>query len=490
MDADHGGASYVRDMIKQLVACAGAAMRDNVRRQMRRVSAWIGATTRRKLGIAIRERPRASLLYQYFTDGWSVKVVERDDKKGPQGSLQQKAATKLEFCQERAIVRQSQLGGEDRLFLVAGEARALRLGRRHGHFFTAAVEFEPDFSEAKGPLSMVFVMDGLQYRAFMRLMRGRAALRFTVDEEFSGEWDRVLTWSRHWTLGMKCKSHGCSNSVVWSVKRYSTAEIKDDAHIAILALRNSSKDLRDLMEEFATARAAPVERDIDGGQAREVWKFLLVRPDLLSWFVEADPVWDGVNLLVNASFLNQAGGMDKLVTMLCYCASWWNWSETRWCAVKYSSRKLLRSEVVGIRHVVRREQRHGKQLHQRLRPLHRGMPLLPVRCRVQLAACRGCAYPVAEGQSFVEALPSDTHYHGGAPRVCLQLEPAALGEAARCGWGKQDMAALAQRVHPLGGHRCRLHGDGCLQRGEGVSVEVHSGRHRAQCGGHWRHADG
>ena len=107
------------------------------------------------------------------------------------------------------------------------------------------------------------------------------------------------------------------------------------------------------MEEFATARAAPVERDIGSGQAREFWKFLLVRPDLLSWFVEADPVWDGVNLLVNASFLNQAGGMCKLVTLLCYCASWWNWSETRWCAVKCSSRKMLRSEVVGIRHVVR-----------------------------------------------------------------------------------------------------------------------------------------
>ena len=214
MDADHGGASYVRDMIKQLVACAGAAMPGNVRREMRRVSAWIGATTRRKLGIAIRERPRASLLYQYFTDGWSVKVEERDQKEGAQGSIEERSTTKLEFCQERAIVRQSQPRGEERLFLVAGEARALRLGRRHGHFFTAAVDFEPDFSEAKGPLSMVFVMDGLQFRAFMRLMRGRAALRFTEEEEFTGELDRVLALCRHWTLGVKCKSHGVATR--WS----------------------------------------------------------------------------------------------------------------------------------------------------------------------------------------------------------------------------------------------------------------------------------
>ena len=37
---------------------------------------------------------------------------------------------------------------------------------------------------------------------------------------------------------------------------------------------------------------------------------------------------------------------------MCYVAQVSNWSETRWCAVKYSSRKMLRSEVCGMSHMV------------------------------------------------------------------------------------------------------------------------------------------
>ena len=78
--------------------------------------------------------------------------------------------------------------GEDRVEIAIGANRGI------------VDDVEPDVSEAKGPLSQDHVMDGLQLRAFMRLMRGWAASRYIGDEAFESEWERRLERCRHWVL--------------------------------------------------------------------------------------------------------------------------------------------------------------------------------------------------------------------------------------------------------------------------------------------------
>ena len=104
-----------------------------------------------------------------------------------------------------------------------------------------------------------------------------------------------------WVLYMFCKAHGCSNSVVWSLKHeYGEAQNADDAHIAILRLINCSAVLHGKVDEFLMIYLEFVPgRDHDPAQVRAFWLFLLVCENWLAVFVVADPFWDGKKLRVN-----------------------------------------------------------------------------------------------------------------------------------------------------------------------------------------------
>jgi hypothetical protein len=49
---------------------------------------------------------------------------------------------------------------------------------------------------------------------------------------------------------------------------------------------------------------------------------------------------------VNANFLSQPDSMHVLEGLMLYLLVWGDLSETRWCAVKYASRRMLRSVLV------------------------------------------------------------------------------------------------------------------------------------------------
>ena len=69
------------------------------------------------------------------------------------------------------------------------------------------------------------------------------------------------------------------------------------------SLQNSSDHIRGEVSAFVATRAAARDLDSEGSDVAEFWKFLLIREDLLPFFVAADPVWNGQVLQVNRAVL-------------------------------------------------------------------------------------------------------------------------------------------------------------------------------------------
>ena len=146
--------------------------------------------------------------------------------------------------------------------------------------------------------------DGLHAASISRLMRGRFGVRNGMPNQFLCEHDRLAHWASEWVLSSDCKSHNCSNAVVWSLKQHSTPELQTEVHIAIKSLRNSADDVRTKLSAFVRVRVRGLDkRTIDQAEVQECWEFCLIRSDLMKFFIDADPVWNGEFLEVDEVFL-------------------------------------------------------------------------------------------------------------------------------------------------------------------------------------------
>ena len=124
-------------------------------------------------------------------------------------------------------------------------------------------------------------------------------------------------------------------------------------HISIRSLRQSADDIITHIPNFVRLKVQGTRRNIDRKHREEWWVFLFIRADLLNFFIEADPIWDGRFLLVDEDFLAKPQAVHILEVMILYLCTWIDWSETRWCVVKYSARRMIRSGVCGVASLVR-----------------------------------------------------------------------------------------------------------------------------------------
>ena len=313
---------------------------------------WVEHKLLQKVRQSLRRNAGCPVLCVYSADGWSTKVTTKVTEIGPHIRVDHTGVTRYEFALERALVRVCRPCGKDELHVLLQRPRGMCAGKRTGNFFTAAIEFAPTLHDlgATGLRIQMFVMDGLMYNSFMRLMRPRFASRLQSDDLFDSEYDRMEHECLEWVVGAKCISHGCSNAVVWGLKRYVTQQLRDDAHIGIKALRNTSNDLRRCIHQFVCTRLAPREDVQDDAEAW--WTWCNVRQNLLPLFIEADPRWDGQNLLVNSAFFARPDAHATMEVLMLHVLRWSDWSETRWCGVKHAARRLLRSLFCGVAQVV------------------------------------------------------------------------------------------------------------------------------------------
>ena len=82
-------------------------------------------------------------------------------------------------------------------------------------------------------------MDGALYESVIQHMVARHEL-FYADGAPGDVACRFLLQNTDWTMGVKCNMHACSNGIKWALIPWGAEELKDDTHIVIASLRNSS----------------------------------------------------------------------------------------------------------------------------------------------------------------------------------------------------------------------------------------------------------
>ena len=284
---------------------------------------------------ANKSRP---MLMAYASDGWSGWVRNLiKDVVGPHLLVTSKGKLRHEFLLEHVFFRMGLPGGEQIVEIIPGRPRALGAGKDAWNFFTSACEFVPTLRTMGGSSGIcihVYLMDHQLLSAFARYMRGRHALYY--EGEFDEEEEAHLKdlQNSEWVVHLPCKSHCASLAVVWSLKMWGGEHVQKNAHISIHSLIENSQDIHSQVDSFLLRAVRFVTRDDGQDSVGKTWEFFMVGDKWLPFFVEADPLWDGANLLVNESFQRHPDHWYLLRCMVMLCLRWRDWSETRWCKLK------------------------------------------------------------------------------------------------------------------------------------------------------------
>ena len=321
----------------------------------------IQAACREKARRVVRDNASRPLMFVYMCDGWSATVDARPVQRVDDEHLViRNGRYKHEFLLERGMVRKRSRDQVDDFTMLFSYPRGVCKGRSAWNCFTAATEFHPSLRQmgATGITLEVSVVDGALFSAFTRHME--AKLHLYYDPELGadlGEYREHLS-DREWPLKVKCRSHGCSNGVVWSLKPVSSKEKNKMAHNAIRSLRGSSEGFYSDIDLFLFATVAFRDTRDDPRDVRTYWEFLRVNQRWVDLFVWANPFYDGTFLVVDPRVQVDPDATEKLSGLVQYSLREVDWSETRWCKVNESSTCWLKSESVGVSVLVRRLQRN------------------------------------------------------------------------------------------------------------------------------------
>ena len=224
----------------------------------------------------ISRAPTAPAMAMYTSDGWSATITTHQRiLMEPHVRVDRKGRLRVEFGLERMFFRQQRPSGGEAVCLLPGVLRPMSKGRRSGNFFRAACDFVKTLWElgCRGIRIQLYCLDGLHAAAFLRLMRGRHALVTATPDVFETAADRLDYYVHDWVLGLRCRSHGCSNSIVWALKPWSSEEINKSAHVAVESLTKTASELRDKIPEFVGSRVHVGEQVYSDEDIREFWIF-------------------------------------------------------------------------------------------------------------------------------------------------------------------------------------------------------------------------
>lgn len=197
-------------------------------------------------------------------------------------------------------------------------------------------------------MSTVYLQDGALYEACLRHCRARHRLFY--DERHGGA-DPDGRWFQEqsdWVVGIRCKAHSCHNSIIWSLKPYSSKEISDSAHIALASLLNCSSAILQRVDVFLRSCIVFGESPGNSGDIAAFWTALEVTPAMLPLFLEVDPMFSEGRFIVASRLQHDPECYSKVATVVTCCLRWNLWSDTRWVKASKSGRFYLRSLCVGI----------------------------------------------------------------------------------------------------------------------------------------------
>jgi hypothetical protein len=223
---------------------------------------------------------------------------------------------RAEWLAEKILYKTMDPFGQ-RLAAIQHKPPRLMRGKTGWHVFAATLEDK--FLRRELPSNILvnlFLQDGLHLLSMQRRSEARHELYY--DLQACDPDDYILHNKRmmDWVLGWRCTLHKASSGVQWGLSPWTTEDILSDAHICILACRNSSEALHLIIPTFIDTKVCYAALDSRLDERRQFWEMLHIPKAFLDAILEVNPIWDfDLQLLyVNQALQHDAQGRQELRT--------------------------------------------------------------------------------------------------------------------------------------------------------------------------------
>jgi hypothetical protein len=349
-------ASDIRSLV-QVLQSTDLDLDDAFLQLMKKTCACLEMITAERCRSIVRMAGSRACLQVFQSDGWSTDSRSRIHSQSVGVDVARVGRLRTEFVVQRTLVKAA-VGGEMHLGIKLERPRPLTT-KKCVDIWSAACDHACmlKLQGHTGISLTMYVQDGLFAKPFAARMKARHTLFFTPDMcplVFASPIDRELAEMKDWVFSTRCVAHSCSTALKWGMKKLVTSEtLLEDVHITISALLRGSTGLLKSIPKFLTTFAVFDRPDpADEDALERMWGSLDVAARDLHLFVLVDPLWYGGKLHVRRSLLDRPDCIGCMTTVVTYCLSFVDFSDTRWVKVGTCGRRYARALMIGVDQLV------------------------------------------------------------------------------------------------------------------------------------------
>ena len=349
-------ASDIRSLV-QLLQSTDLDLDEEFLHLMKKTCLCLETMTAERCRNIVRMAGSRPCLQIVMSDGWSSDIRTRTHSQSEGVDVSRVGRLRIELAVQRSMVKAA-VGGQMHLGIKLERPRPLET-KKCADIWSAACD-HAGMLKLQGHCGIsltMYVQDGLFAKPFAARMKARHALFFTPDMcplDFASPIDRELSDMKDWVFSTRCTAHSCSTALKWGMKKLVTSEtLVEDVHITISALLRGSSGLFKSIPQFLTTFAVfdrPDPADVDA--LERMWESLDVPSHDVHLFVLVDPLWYGGKLHVRRSLLDHQDGFGCIATVVQYCLSFVDFSDTRWVKVGTCGRRYVRALMIGVDQLV------------------------------------------------------------------------------------------------------------------------------------------
>ena len=344
--------SDIRSMA-QVLQSTDLDLDDEFLQLMKKTSVCIEMITAERCRGIVRRAGGRACLQIFQSDGWSTDMRTWYRSRSEGVDVSRVGRLRTEFVVQRTMIKAA-VGGQMELGIKLERPRSL-WNKKCVDIWSAACD-HAGMLKLQGHTGIsltMYIQDGLFEVPFAKRMKARHSLFFTPGVcplEFASPIDRDLAEMKDWVFSSRCMAHICSLALKWGMKRLVTSEnLLEDVHMIISALLRGSTGLLKNIPHFLITFAVFDRPDpADEDALERMWESLDVAQRDLHLFVLVDPLWYGGKLHVRKSLLDHPDCFGCITTVVQYCLSFVDLSETRWVKVGTCGRRYVRALMIGV----------------------------------------------------------------------------------------------------------------------------------------------
>ena len=258
------------------------------------------------------------ILYSYQSDCTSYLTWHAERRKLLGHKVEVKGKTLTEMLLERGYFLARSGSGSVQSCVLLKEPRIMSAGKTAWYMFAPACEFSSLLRTRghRGVCVKHCSFDRLALSSMARCLHKRVEAQYV--QELAGEEkpEAKLMHLLDWFVATGCPLHDASNALSWSLRPFSSQQMLSDLFIVVSSIRNAFNLIRQKVPIFVVMHVKWDSQQRDPQEVKRFWQTVGVPADTLETVAEADPRWDGHQLLVSTAIQGLPDHMEHIQDVL------------------------------------------------------------------------------------------------------------------------------------------------------------------------------